>query len=97
MARWVRLLAVMPVDVSSVPGIHIVEGENQLLQFFTWLHKLTGAQCTHINTYNKPCTSTKRKQSSIRKDLRLQILAYYDVQNVKDWNQDRTKNQQIHI
>lgn len=30
MAQWVKVLASKPVDLSSIPKTHAVEGENQL-------------------------------------------------------------------
>lgn len=32
MAQWAKALAAKPGSLSSVPGIHMVEGENGLLQ-----------------------------------------------------------------
>lgn len=32
MAPWVKALAVKPTDLTSIPGTHTVEGQNQLLQ-----------------------------------------------------------------
>jgi hypothetical protein len=31
-AQWVRELAVRPKNMSSIPGMHMVERENQLLE-----------------------------------------------------------------
>lgn len=32
MSQWVKALAAMPDDLSSIPVIHMVEGDSQLLQ-----------------------------------------------------------------
>lgn len=29
MAQWVKVIAAKPADLSSIPGIHMVGGENQ--------------------------------------------------------------------
>lgn len=52
MAQLDKELAAKPSDLSSVPGIHMVAGENLLSQIVLWplrVHHGTGAcECTHI-------------------------------------------------
>lgn len=53
MAQWVKALDAKPDDLSSVPGIHIIEGENQLLEVVLWLpHVYCGMHTpTYIHMY----------------------------------------------
>jgi hypothetical protein len=54
MAQWGRVLATKPDDLSSDPGTHMVEGENELL-----VSPLTsGCAQQHAHTYIFTDTST---------------------------------------
>lgn len=56
MAQWVKMLAARPAGMSSIPGAHVVKGENQLPRSFMVLHPCCGKytctlECARVHTH----------------------------------------------
>lgn len=64
MAQWMKTLTIIPDDLSSFSGIHVVEGQSQFLLIVSW-HPHAHTKCTHtINNYNN-CNKYHKLQKSI--------------------------------
>lgn len=51
MAQWVKVLAAMPDDLSSVPGTRMIEGENWLPRVVLWHVNILLSPLPHISKF----------------------------------------------
>lgn len=58
MVQSTEVLAAKPDNPSSVPGVHMVEGENQLPLIFLWPTHASHALSVHIHTHPHMCAHT---------------------------------------
>lgn len=67
MAQQVSLPATKLDTSSSIPGIHVVEGENSFLQFFPNFHTHAGVftdMCVHIYSHTHKMNKCKIKRGA---------------------------------
>lgn len=53
MTQQAKVLAVKPNDLNSIPGIYMMEGENQLSQLVPWPLYTLPVLCTYTHTHQK--------------------------------------------